>query len=84
MKVRMLVGLSGTRNGEKWPQRGEVTDLPTAEAEQLVSSGIAEQADEDAPVEAATAPPAEVSVPPAAKPPSRRRGRPAKGATPQE
>lgn len=85
MKIRMLVAMSGTRNGARWPALGETVTLPDAEAGRLVASGLAERADEDTPaVETATAPPAEVSTPPAAKPPSRRRGRPGKGENAKE
>ncbi|WP_327180459.1 hypothetical protein OG599_35200 (plasmid) [Streptomyces sp. NBC_01335] len=57
MKIRMLQQMSGTRNGEDWPARGAVTDLPTGEAQHLVASGIAEEVGDDEPeVETATAP----------------------------
>ncbi|MGW1440289.1 hypothetical protein ACWD7M_34215 [Streptomyces griseus] len=62
MRIRMKVGLSGTRNGVDWPPAGEVTDIPTGEAQHLVDAGIAEKADDgdeaaaESPVEAATAP----------------------------
>ncbi|MGW0347566.1 hypothetical protein ACWDX8_13290 [Streptomyces anthocyanicus] len=85
MKVRMLVTMSGTRNGRRWPARGETTDLPASEAERLVAAGVAEEVAEPAPpVETATLPPAEVTAPPAAKPPSRRRGRTGKGESAKE
>ena len=29
MKVILRVDITGTRNGEEWPRRGEVVDLPT-------------------------------------------------------
>lgn len=65
MKVRMKVGMSGTRNGEAWPKLGEVAELPTAEAAHYVAAGIAERV-EDAPrVETATAPDPEVTEAPA-------------------
>lgn len=84
MKIRMLVAMSGTRNGARWPALGDTASLPDAEAARLVASGLAEPVDDTAPVETATAPPAEVTAPPAAKPPARRRGRAAKGETPKE
>ena len=63
MKVRMLVNMSGTRNGEEWPAKGEVAELPTAEAAHYVASGIAEQVSapevEPEQPETATAPAAE-------------------------
>lgn len=68
MKIRMIVEMSGSRNGQPWPKRGQTVDLPTGEAQHLVDSGIAAKAGEDtAPVETATPPAAETSVPPKAK-----------------
>lgn len=86
MKVRMLVHMSGTRNGQPWPSKGEPVDLPAAEAAHLVSAGIAEEVgDEAADVEAATAPPAETSRPPAAKTATPRgKSRTARGDTAKE
>ncbi|WP_432247710.1 hypothetical protein ACRAR1_07115 [Streptomyces sanyensis] len=45
MRIRMLVEMTGTRDGQPWPRRGEVADLPTAAAAHLVASGVAEKAD---------------------------------------
>lgn len=42
MKIRMLVAMSGTRNGQEWPAKGVVAELPTAEAAHLCAAGIAE------------------------------------------
>ncbi|WP_406462965.1 hypothetical protein OHB07_16170 [Streptomyces sp. NBC_00111] len=62
MRIRMKQTISGTRNGEEWPARGEIADIPTGEAQHLVASGVAEEvaADEtdgdDPNVETATAP----------------------------
>jgi hypothetical protein len=84
VKIRMLVDMSGTRNGQKWPPRGEITELPTAEAAHLVASGIAEKADDEDTVESAAAPPAEVTTPPEAQTPSRRRGRSGRGESTKE
>ncbi|WP_328620721.1 hypothetical protein [Streptomyces sp. NBC_00354] len=68
MRIRMNVEMSGTRNGEPWPKRGEVAELPTAEAAHLVGAGIAERVPEEAPtVETATAPEPETSEQPAAE-----------------
>jgi hypothetical protein len=83
MKIRMKVEMSGTRNGQPWPVRGEVADLPTAEAAHLVASGIADEVVEPEPVETAVAPSAETTTAPApetvAVPESeKRRGRPRK------
>ncbi|AEM87084.1 hypothetical protein [Streptomyces violaceusniger] len=44
MKVRMKATISGTRDGEPWPQRGGVVDLPKEEAEHLIGAGLAENA----------------------------------------
>lgn len=46
MRIRMLVQMTGSRDGEPWPAEGEEADLPTAAAAHLVSSGVAEQVDE--------------------------------------
>lgn len=42
--VRMLVGISGTRDGADWPPRGGTVALPDDEAAALVRAGIAEDA----------------------------------------
>ena len=41
MRVRMMVPLSGTRNGKDWPKVGGVIDLPDDEARGLVSGHVA-------------------------------------------
>lgn len=41
MRVKMLVSLTGTRNGVDWPPRGATVDLPDAEARDLVAGGLA-------------------------------------------
>ncbi len=45
MKIRMLVEMpeGAARNGQAWPAKGEVAELPTAEAAHLVASGVAEE-----------------------------------------
>lgn len=43
MKIRMLVQVTGTRNGSAWPAPGETIDVPAAEAEDLVDQGRAEK-----------------------------------------
>ncbi|WP_406143297.1 hypothetical protein [Streptomyces anulatus] len=50
MRIRMLVQMNGTRDGEPWPAQGEEADLPTAAAAHLVSASVAEQVDEAPPV----------------------------------
>jgi hypothetical protein len=42
VKVRMLVQVSGTRDGRDWPVRGSVVELPDAEAAQYCRAGMAE------------------------------------------
>ena len=51
MKVRMLAQMppGALRNGRPWPGKGDVEDIPTGEALHLVASGIAEDAEQDAP-----------------------------------
>lgn len=43
MRIRMLVEMTGTRDGEPWPEKGEEAELPTAAAAHLVASGVAEE-----------------------------------------
>lgn len=73
MKVRMRVGISGTRSGEAWPQPGEVLVCSLEEGRQLCQAGIAVPEPEPEPdeerVEKAVAPKAAVE---------KRPGRPAK------
>ena len=44
MRVRMLVAVSGTRDGERWPGKGELLDVPASEASDLCAAGLAEMA----------------------------------------
>ena len=44
MLVRLLARISGTRDGEAWPDAGAVVDLPSDEAQPLISSGMARRA----------------------------------------
>lgn len=44
-KVRMLVEISGTRDGERWAPKGETMDLPPQEAEAYAAQGLAEIVD---------------------------------------
>lgn len=55
MKVRMRVGISGTRSGVDWPQPGAVLDCSDEEGMQLCQAGIAVPEPEDR-VEKAVAP----------------------------
>lgn len=45
MRVRMKVTISGTRDGQPWPERGGVKDLPDDEAKHMVAAGLAEEHD---------------------------------------
>jgi len=64
----MKITISGLRDGEPWPGRGEIADVPEAEAIQLIAAGQAEPAPQPEPApEPAPAPPAAKSAP-AAKP----------------
>jgi len=56
MKVRMKVGISGTRSGEDWPPPGGTLDVDDEEGMQLCNGGLAEPVAEPAKVWTATAP----------------------------
>lgn len=45
MRVRLTTQVSGTRDGQNWPEPGTVVDLPDAEARALVSGGAAVKTD---------------------------------------
>lgn len=47
MKVQMKSRISGTRNGQSWPDVGEVINLPDAEAVDLLNAGLAQVPGED-------------------------------------
>lgn len=64
MRVRMKVGISGTRDGAAWPAIGECLDTDEREAAELIGAGYAEPGDDDATTVAR----------PAAKKAGRRRG----------
>jgi hypothetical protein len=49
VNIRMLVEMTGTRDGQPWPRKGEEAELPTAAAAHLVASGIAEQVEDTGP-----------------------------------
>lgn len=42
MRVQMSVFISGTRDGEPWPEVGGVVDLPADEAADMIANGYAE------------------------------------------
>lgn len=54
MQIRMLHKISGTRNGQHWPERGEVIELPDVEAVELVRSRMATHVEAPAVPEKAT------------------------------
>jgi len=58
MKVRMRVGISGSRSGQDWPQPGQILECTEEEGAHLCASGIAVPVVEDD-VETAVAPAAE-------------------------
>lgn len=41
MRIRMKVDVSGMRNGQPWPPKGTVIDLPGDEAVQYCEAGMA-------------------------------------------
>lgn len=41
MKVVLKVDVSGTRNGQPWPRRGEVVDVGDQEGADLCAAGMA-------------------------------------------
>jgi len=42
IKIRLKVGLTGTRNGVEWPPRGSEVELPDQEALEMIQAGMAE------------------------------------------
>jgi hypothetical protein len=60
VKIRMLVGMSGTRGGQEWPPQCGVLEVGDEEGAQLCGAGLAEPvADRDKKTEKAVKPPAE-------------------------
>jgi len=49
MKVKIAADMSGTRNGQDWPKRGTVMDLPDDEARTMLDNGTAKELDADDP-----------------------------------
>ena len=62
MLVRLLVSLSGTRNGQPWPRMGNEIDLPDEEARNMIAQLQAVPVTEHRKVETATAPAAAVET----------------------
>ena len=42
-KVKMLIKISGERNGSEWPEIGGTIDVPKDEAANLIMNGFAEK-----------------------------------------
>lgn len=42
MRVRMKIDVSGSRDGQSWPKRGEAFDVSDVEGADLCASGLAE------------------------------------------
>jgi hypothetical protein len=60
-RVRMRGQVSGTRNGQPWPQVGDTVELSDDEAQTLIRGGLAVHVHEDPPkVERAVKPPEDV------------------------
>lgn len=47
MKVQMRATITGSRDGEPWPERGGYIELPDHEAQDLIAAGLAQSADSD-------------------------------------
>ena len=45
-RIRMLAAITGTRNGEPWPEVGEEADVTEAEAVDMITAGLAEVGEE--------------------------------------
>jgi hypothetical protein len=56
VKVRMRVGISGTRSGEDWPAPGGTLEVDDEEGMALCAGGLAEPVAEPEKVETAVAP----------------------------
>lgn len=71
MKVTMIVKLSGSRDGQDWPDVGEDLDVPNDEAVQLLGTGLARAVKASAPEKATADPVVETAA--KAKPVARNR-----------
>lgn len=56
MRIKLLVDLSGMRNGIDWPKRGTVVDLPEDEARSMIRAGMGAESEDDVMIESAVAP----------------------------
>lgn len=43
MRVEMKIHITGSRNGQLWPDIGGIIDLPEQEAAELIANGYAEE-----------------------------------------
>jgi hypothetical protein len=78
VKVRMRVQVSGQRNGEEWPPRGSVMELPDDEAVGYCQAGMAEPVTTFAQAETPAVPEPEKRGEPEPEPEKRSPGRPKK------
>jgi hypothetical protein len=89
VRVRLLVDITGTRDGLRWPPAGGVVDLPAAEAATMIGGGLAVEAADG--TSQAVAPPVETAAlvadenaatpaPRARKAPARKKAAPKPGA----
>jgi hypothetical protein len=46
MKIKMLVNITGTIDGQEWPERGGVIELAEHVAADMIGNGFAELCDE--------------------------------------
>jgi hypothetical protein len=53
VRVVLKVDITGLRDGVEWPARGQVVDLPDAEAVDLLNAGLARSVSDERPVESA-------------------------------
>lgn len=63
MRVKLLVHLTGTRDGANWPGYGEEMDLPDIEARDMISAGMARPVTTFRDAETAVPTPAETRSP---------------------
>lgn len=62
MKIKMNVSISGTVDGERWPEQGGEIDINELEAERLIAGGLASPADSSGELETATEPEPETAT----------------------
>ena len=57
MKIRLLISIDGTIDGQAWPPKGETIDLPDHVARDMIFNKYAEEVGKTAKVETATVEP---------------------------